>query len=397
MPGTQPETAMPSAITSLLIWVAVGILIGGLVYFVLPKAPQPTSPTLQNTTPQAPPSNATAVQGITVTMISEPRCPACNSTKYLLAQLVDAAPKLKLNVTAVTQLDSNSAEAQALISKYSIKLLPSFIVSKEAGSSSDFTSAWSSIGSEESDGSFVFRKVYPPYFDVETGAAVGFVDLTEIPPADCEDCFNTSQFTSFLTGDQVAMVLRNQAVLVPGSAEAKALIARYNITRLPALLLSKDAGAYPYIDQEWPQLGTVASDGTYVFSGLVPPYADLTKNGAIEGRVTLVELIDPSCKACYDVSLHYQSLRQSFGMVVTNRTTYYTNTTAGKALLAKYNITLLPTIVLSPDAALYPGFNQSWSKIGTAEKDGWLVMRNLDTLGVVYMNLTSGNVMNGTA
>ena len=47
----------------------------------------------------------------------------------------------------------------------------------------------------------------------------------------------------------------------------------------------------------------------------------------------------------------------------------------GTDLVRKYNITAVPTIILSRDALLYPGFAIVWSRVGSIEDDA-LVFRD---------------------
>lgn len=382
----------------LLVWIVIGLLLGGAAYVLLfSSAPPPVVKPPVNNTVVIPPSNTTKLAKAAVTLISEPSCPECNSTSALLAQIISVGPQMNLTISGVTQLARGSPDADAFIAKYSITKLPALVMTKDAENSASFTSAWANVGTRGADGSFIYQETYPPYYDLATGKTVGIVGLTVIPASNCADCFNTSKLVESLAGSSVRMVFSGETVLDAGSADAKALMAKYNITRLPAMFLSPEAAAYPPVAQGWSQLGTIEPDGWYVYRSTMPPYADLLKNGSVVGRVSIIELTDPSCTACYDVNTQYTSLVQSLGMAFSNRTAYNITSTEGKKLIVKYNITEVPTILLSPDAFFYPAVNQSWSQIGTKEKDGWLVYRNLSNMGVVYKDLTTGNVTGSVA
>jgi hypothetical protein len=397
--GAAPDNS--GLLVSLLIWVAVGLIVGLVAYGLLyPKSVVQPPPVIQNITPPVTPppeKNSTIIplQDVHVTLIAEEACPSCNSSLYLLSQIAAAGPQLKLNVVNVSFVNSTSAEGQALISKYSLTKLPGLIISKEAGSSAAFKSAWASIGTQESDGAFVYRDVYPPYYDIANKSIVGIVGIVEIPAPTCQDCFNMSQFISFLSSDKVAMVFGNQTMLDANSTKAKELMSKYNITRLPAFLMSPDARAYTYVGQTWDQFGSVESDGWYVYRGVFPPYSDLTKGGAVFGRVSMVELVDPTCAECYNVSVYRKMFAQSLAMVLANITTYDITSAEGAKLVSKYKIAVVPTVILSKEALLYPGLNQSWATMGTIESDGWLVLRSIGGHGLTYKNLTSGNVTTG--
>jgi len=388
------ETKKENVLMPLLIWVVIGILLGGVAYVAFfSGAPAPPVPQPQANTTVTPPSNATQIASATATIISEPGCPECNSTELLLAQIISSGPQMKLNITAVTPLSRGSPQADALISQYSIKKLPALVLSKGAADSAAFSSAWANVGGiKATDGSLVFQEPYPPYYDVTTGKTVGLVSLTVIPAPNCLDCFNTSKLVDSLSGSQVRMTFSSRVTLAANSTDGIALIKKYNITRLPAMFLSPDASAYPAVAGGWSQLGTIEPDGWFVYRSTMPPYVDLARNNTQVGLVSIIELTDPNCTACYDVGEHYQSLSASLGMVFTNRTRYNITSPQGMKLLVKYNITEVPTVLLSPQAFAYPAINQSYSQVGTLESDGWLVYRNLSALNVVYKDLTTGKV-----
>jgi len=379
----------------LLTWLAIGVVVGLLVYLLLPTSPQLPPPPSGNLTPPIPnPPAAPKITNISVTFIDDPDCPNCNSSSALLSSLSSALKGYNLTLQAVTTVNRSSAEAQALISKYSINKTPTFMITSKETIPSSFVSVWSQVGTSESDGTLVLRTVFPPYFDLAKGKVVGNVNLIEIPASKCPECFNVSEFVKYLSGS-VGMVFSSSTNLAENSSEAAALISKYNITRLPVFIMSEDASAYTYITQTWSKFGTVETDGSLVYRSTLPPYYDLGSNRTV-GLVSIVELVDQNCTSCYNVSIHHDTLKQSLGMYFSNRTTYDINSTAGAALVSKYNISQVPTIVLSSDALVYPGLNESWTQMGSVENDSWLVFRSVDKLGVTYKDLATGNVTTGT-
>jgi len=380
----------------LLTWVAIGIVVGLVVYLLLPSPTQPLPPPTGNLTNNSQISNVTtpSVKELNIKFIDDPDCKGCNASSALLTQLNSVAGKFNLKVASISTVNKSSSEAQELLSKYSITKIPSFVITSNESIPTDFITSWSQIGTQETDGTLVLREVYPPYFDVQKEKVVGFVDIVEIPAAGCPECFNTSEFTNYLAGT-FGVAFSNRTVLAENSSDALLLLSKYNITRLPAFLFSEDASLYPYIQQSWEQFGTVEPDGRLVYRSTIPPYKDLAANKTV-GIVTLIELVDQNCTSCYNVSVHHDTLRNSVGMYFFNRTTLDVNSSAGAELVQRYNITEVPTIILSSDALIYPGLNQSWTQMGSIEKDGWLVFRSVDKLGVTYKDLLTGNVTTGT-
>ena len=110
-------------------------------------------------------------------------------------------------------------------------------------------------------------------------------------------------------------------------------------------------------------------------------------------------IVDTSCKECFNASVYPEVFEQALSLKIKNVKTVDTNSTSGKTLVSKYNIEMVPTIILSKDASLYPVMEQVWPQLGTQEKDGSYVLRNVGLLGsalqqkISYKNLSSGEVI----
>jgi hypothetical protein len=92
--------------------------------------------------------------------------------------------------------------------------------------------------------------------------------------------------------------------------------------------------------------------------------------------------------------MHEVGLNSTFGLYITNKSTYNITSVQGKAFVQKYNITAVPTVLLSPGAADYVNLASDWTQMGTVEKDGWFVFRTVGKItGSNYTNLTTGKVV----
>lgn len=202
-------------------------------------------------------------------------------------------------------------------------------------------------------------------------------------------CFDASLYQPQLTQIGVNFGTTTQYEL--GTAEASAAISKYGLTTLPALVFSKELGSYSQIASVWTQVGTIANDGSYVLQGANPPYYDLA-TGSVKGLVSLTYLNDSSCSQCYDVTLHNQILSR-FGMQFSNTSVVDVASAAGKALVAKYGITAVPTVLLDAEAGRYRSFGQIWQSVGTVAADGTYIFTNLTAIGQPYMDLSTGKVV----
>lgn len=209
---------------------------------------------------------------------------------------------------------------------------------------------------------------------------VGIVDSS------CTNCFDINRTSNIIRNLNVNIT--SSETLEYPSTKAKQLIDRFGIKTVPALIISGEIDK-PNVADIWYQLnGEIV--GEAVHAKALPPYRNLT-SGKIEGLVSLVMLTDDSCNNCYNVSAHKRIL-PSYGVVVISESTYDINSTKGKELLALYNITKVPTILLSPDAKVYSGLLQVWRGVGSFEPDGWLVFRSTEQMGN-YTDLTTGQVV----
>ena len=157
-------------------------------------------------------------------------------------------------------------------------------------------------------------------------------------------------------------------------------------------MLSGQAKFYPAITGVWPQLGTIENDGYYVLRLTSPPFINLT-TGKLRGLVDITYLTDKSCTECYDVNLHRLILTnpQTFAMVPEKEETTDISDAKGKELIAKYNITKVPTVILSSEASVYPSAKEL-NEFFSIEKDGSYVFKSVQILGT-HKDLVANQVV----
>ncbi len=327
---------------------------------------------------------------LSVTRIRAPDCSDCFDVDTVLQEL-----RAKGAVLSVRVLDYSDAEASALVSKYGVKKLPTLLISSEEKRRSEASAFLSPIASQASDGTFVLVSQQPPYYDVDKKRVVGRVEFVSLIASNCTQCFNVSLLVSQLAGKPpvgLGVAVSSERVVDYSSDEGKKLVAAYNISTVPSLIASSDLNEYPQVAALWPRVGSVEPDGSLVLRATTPPFVNLT-TGKIEGLVELVYLKDSTCSACYDVKLHKQVLER-MGVFVFNETEVEVNSTRGKNLTKAYNVTLVPTVLLSPEASVYGALKQVWEQVGSIESDGWFVFRNMNALqNAVYKNLETGEVI----
>lgn len=217
-----------------------------------------------------------AVKGlVTIISITAPDCDDCQDISGMIPALEDA-----LTVEEVQEYAYGSAEANEYIGKYDLKFVPTFIISADAKEYKSFAEAWVSYGTEEDDGSFIFRNSIPPYMDTATGEILGLVDIIYLTDESCVDCYNVTIHENILKG--FGIVFDEETTIDISSEQGKELLEKYEITKVPTVILSKDAGEYSALAKIWLQVGSIAEDGSYIFTNMEQMkgavYTDLEKD-----------------------------------------------------------------------------------------------------------------------
>ena len=68
-------------------------------------------------------------------------------------------------------------------------------------------------------------------------------------------------------------------------------------------------------------------------------------------------------------------------MFIRGERTVDVSSAEGRSLMRTYSITAVPTVILSKDAVAYDALMRAWASVGTVEKDGSLVFRDLSVMG----------------
>ncbi len=283
------------------------------------------------------------------------------------------------NVNITKEETINTGDAQQLISRYNIKKLPTIIVKGELNKT---TLNKTLVKSEDA---FIFTNQTAPYYDTETNRVKGLVTATILNADNCANCTDINLLINQLKSGNIII----NSVINLSESNSSLLINNYGITRLPALILSKDAEEYPLIINNWNVLGTKEADGSYVLRQITPPYKDLA-TGKIDGLVSLTYVTDSSCIGCYDLNIHNKILN-GYGLVIINKTTLDVLTNEGKVFIAKNNITLVPTITLSKESKIYPAFYQVFKQV-SRETDDVLVFTSIELMGK-YRNLETNEIV----
>lgn len=327
---------------------------------------------------QAEAKEAARAGELSMIIIANPDCSDC----FDIQAAANAIKSSHVNITSETTVNFGSPEASDLILKYGIDKIPSIVLTGETEKGIDALRNMELV-----EDALVFNQQTPPYAEASTGNIVGRVTATTIEESTCETCFDISPVLVSLKDSGVVFV--SEETLTKENAQD--IITKYGIEILPVVILSSEVGVYPDIDSVWAQIGTVASDGSYITNLKQPPYYDLTE-GRVVGEVTITFVVDESCETCYDPVAFHKPILTSMKLVIAEETTVDSATAEGQALIDTYNLTKLPTLIISGDVDVYPALVSVWPQVGTVN-DGAYVFRNVEVAGKPYIDLRTGEVV----
>ncbi|MDP3742414.1 MAG: hypothetical protein Q8R15_03805 [Candidatus Micrarchaeota archaeon] len=332
------------------------------------------SPSLAN---QQPPFNSSSSnQTLGAILLTAPTCTACFSLEGLATALFPN------RFDIVSYADQKGKD---LATKYSIAKLPSLIIF-DASKVQDPQIKPLLVTRQDA---LVLESPAPPYVDVATGEVKGIVASFSISPTNCSQCVKASDFINEVNGNEVA--IQNQE-LNADSTKALELIAKYNLTFLPAFIFSEDLLEYGQFKQSWSSLGSVETDGNLIMRQPLPPYVNLS-NDKIEGLVNATYLTYQNCSVCYNVSIHRAAM-QNYNVYLVNESYVDVASLEGQALIERYNVTKVPTLLLSREISVYVPLAKVWGRIGSVEEDGTFIFRNFNTVpGITYWDLINSSAV----
>ncbi len=374
-----------------LVWGILVLAIIIVTYFIQSKPSINAGGYLELPTPSLNYSAPPISQIINVSLVSikASGCDLCHGEEIAAERIKNLSKTYRWDIINETILESNSTEALEYITKYEITVLPTIIVSKEANKTKDFVDAWLDAGhTVESDGAFVLRDPTPPF--LEDGVIYGLIYGVEIATSECGRCIDYKDIYKYLQRHDLVPVVDVYNYTDP---KAQEYISKYNITKLPSLVIYKsgEMNGQSFVDfidgfKEF----IVPAEDAYIFANYPPPYFDLTSNETKDGIVSVVTLGDRYCADCYDPIVHADFLSSDpTNLFIIDVQQLDVNDEEGFNYITKYKITDFPTSILSKEAGDYPVIQGKWKGIvGSVEGDGSHIFRNMSQLkGVNYTSI----------
>lgn len=211
--------------------------------------------------------------------------------------------------------------------------------------------------------------------------------VTIITKKDCKECWDVNLLLDAIKQGNVK--IKGTKTLNIEDKSTKKIIDQYKITKVPTILVSGDLNKDANMKQLWTALGEII-DGTFVFRQVIPPYIDVATR-ELKGKITLTYLTDDSCKECYNVHLHDNAL-QNLAITPGTTKTIDISSAEGKALVSKYQIKAVPTMLISGEVGEYKNLTSIWEQVGIVAGDGTYVFTKAELMGT-YKDLSKNKVV----
>lgn len=222
------------------------------------------------------------------------------------------------------------------------------------------------------------------------------IKVTIVAKKDCPECWDTGLFVDALSQQEFKIIGKktiyvDNKSLIPFTNNGNNLIKKFNITKLPTIILETDFNKHKDLAEFLaPNLGDII-DGQFILRKIIPPYIDVASN-QLRGKVQITYLTDNSCKECYDVNIHNNAL-MNLGMPVDNIEEVDISSEDGKRLVSEYEIKAVPTLLIKGEVNEYQNLLTIWSDLGVVADDGTYVFTNLSVMNGAYKDLTKNKVV----
>lgn len=211
------------------------------------------------------------------------------------------------------------------------------------------------------------------------------LEVTKILLSNCEECFDIENALEGIKKQNVNVT--QETVLKLNDKQAKELIKKYNIRKIPALIISGEANKTEQLKSFFDSIGDFPDERTVIFTGLKPPYYDVSL-GRVVGRVSVINIVDSLCTECIPLNQITGALEQ-VGVIVADEETYEYTSKDGIELINKFNVSRIPAILISNEVNYYSEVKEQLQEIAD-EKQGFYA---LHATAAPYRDLSQGKVV----
>ena len=160
------------------------------------------------------------------------------------------------------KVEYNSAEGAVLVKKYSLTHVPTVLISKQIDYYNNVKQSLAQAGATDKLDYYSLHSISPPYRNITSNKIVGLTDLILIDDKNCSDCYDVNLNKAVLKN--LGIAINTEKTYDVSSPQAKQLISKYSIQKVPMFLISPETKEYNSFASTWSQVGTIESDGWFV-------------------------------------------------------------------------------------------------------------------------------------
>jgi len=163
-------------------------------------------------------------------------------------------------------INFDSEEWSKLVKKYNITKLPFIIFSEDISAYKQIAESWAGFWDITNDNEYILSKINPPYFDIAQQKVVWLLGVKYLTDKSCADCYDVNINKQILW--KMWAVISKEETIDISSVKGKQLVKKYNIKKVPTIILSPDAKYYIGLNQAWKDVWTIEKDWSYIFRKL---------------------------------------------------------------------------------------------------------------------------------
>ncbi len=217
---------------------------------------------------------------VEIITILDSSCKKCIS----LSPILDNLKRDNVFISSLKNVEYNSANGIELINKFGIKKVPTLLISSGIDYYETIKQGLAQLNSIKKQGFYAVHPVIPPYRDLTSNKITGLVDLIMLKDNTCSNCYDVQNNKQILT--RFGIEINDEKTYDISSVKGKELISKYNIKKVPIIILSPEANAYDSFVNVWQEVGTKEGDGWFIMRKpeVLGIYKDLTSNLIISGK-----------------------------------------------------------------------------------------------------------------
>lgn len=197
------------------------------------------------------------------------------------------------------------------------------------------------------------------------------ISVITVTQEDCESCFDIETVVDELGLQNVNIT--SEETVSSSSEEGKELVSRYNIEKLPTMLVSGEIDKSEQLVGYFEQRGDV-SEGTFVYTSITPPYFDVLSQ-EVKGLVEIRYIIDSSCEECVDLTPISSTLTEQ-GLFIQDESFVEYDSQEGQELISTFDIKEVPAVLISEEVDYYPEIKDALLQSGASKKEGYYAVHS---------------------